>query len=673
MSFLASTYFQGYAESFRGNFTGQLWLWLVPEGISSSYRRIYFPPGVGAIDRRPSAASYGNRVYLSGGHSANLMIDEEFRCVRQGMPAPNVAPSVAVGAGTTPQQCYTRFYDEVTGEISPLSDPTSVTGDLNRAWTNLPGIQDVPNEQLNVEGTVNIVVGAVSAANAKTNFGDLRPGDRVAVSTDLTRWAQIRSIADQQNMVIDDTVMAGAAVSLVVRPYSRASHIELWVSVFGSLPRRAVRARLGFTAISESTATLALGIAEVTSFTAMPRGDYNLIYNDRLLVAGVDGHRDTIYLSAIGFPERNEGLAFITKYNEEITGMFRYRDVVVGLCSDPSYKLQGYTEDDFSLVILESDIGGFGHHANKVVEDRAFVPSQKGFQLFNGAFHPGIPKRYSEFLNDYGVSSATRFAFEEGFAVVNPIDRTYQFYPVLKWLTAGTGGGGGGGTYTPSNTVDRAAGLAWIAAYDSVGPDPSGGLIAPDWTSDSMGTPDGGYVTSAAFLTIPGERIGKLYRGTSKGRIYVEDTTNTVALDGESVWALPHYLMGDPGGGEREGKMLIRTWSYLYNEDTDGVFRVWAGDEFAYGPDVAVGVPNQYHGVFEGTLVHTKSQVTLAGKVRLFQAKVVREHIVEKSGRGFTLEYRFTNPKNVRFIGVGGVWQPGDTSRPALTVVDQGA
>jgi len=659
MTLLATTELGG-----RGIFSGSIYR-LSDDFIAGETKRVFTPPATETlVGKRPSGGNYGNRHYMVGGHSANLLVDEEFRGLRQGMAPPNVAPSLAVGAGAILQIGYTRFYDEITGERSPLSSGTPVTGSITRTWTNLP--TQVPDEEVIVEGTATFAAGVVTGVNA--NYGHLRPGDRIAVAGALTRWAQIRSITDDNTMLVDDTGMAGAGVTLVAKPFGRASHVETWVAVTGALPRLSIRVPIGTTSVVESTPTLALGQAETISFEAMPYGTINLIYNDRQLIAGVEEHRDTLYLSAIGFPERHEGLRFITKYNEPIIGMFRYRDYVVVLCPDCCYKYQGYTADDAALTVLEPSIGGIGHHTNKVTETYALVPSRKGIQLFNGAFHPGMPTRRREWLRDYRRLTQP---WEQGFAVVNPNDETYQLYPDMM-----------------VEQIDNRKAPIYVGHYGYVSAQAGGSLSTPEWTSDQPYTEeiqetlsDTALCTFAAYITPSGTKIGYLLRGDTEGRITRElDDSSLLLLHVDPKIVTGHLLMNDPGGDADEGKKLIRGWSYVCSEETAWEMRVWPGDEFAYAP-------NPYYEVFFN--LNPISNVKVAPYLdpvpasrfedisgdplqqKVWSPEMVRVHKIDLQGRGWTLEYRFIKPSpRTFFAGFGGVWAPGKISRATRFVGD---
>lgn len=638
MSFLATTF---TSVNDRNQLSGRIWR--IKEDFSN-WKRIYLPPSSAVVFRKPSGFSYGNRHYLVGGHTANILVDEEFRGLRQGIQAPATKPVVTTGGGTTPQIAYFRFFDEITGERGPLSEGFEFTGDLSRSWSSIP--TEVPNEQLILEGLATIAGGTVTGVGVptKTNFSVLRPGDRIANAAALTRWAQVRLVGTDSSMTIDDSTMAGVGVSLVCKPVSRVSHVELWLAVSGALPRFVMRVRIGTTSVSESTATLALGEAESVSFTSMPFGELNLFYNDRQLIAGVEGSRDTVYLSAIGFPERYEGFKFVTAYNEPIVGMFRYRDYVVLLCPDSSYRLQGYTLDDYVRTVLEPKVGGLGHHGNQVTETYALVPGRKGVQIFNGGFRPGISARISEWSADY---ISNRLAWELGFSAVNPNDQTYQFYPRFDQLT-----------------VSGLKPYVYVAQYDSMGPVAGGGTIEPEWLSDTHVVAPAVRVTAAAYLVPSGTRIGKMYRGTDNGKIYEEDETGAIVFTGTSVIVPGHFLGQpmDPGGGEGEGegKKLTQFWSYVVTEFTNALLRIWPGDEYAYPPDILPdGTENAVDPSFQRVILASQAGFSNG----LLAPKVVHEDLPLKSGRGWTFEWRWTNPRGGIFIGCGGKYVEGRPAR----------
>jgi len=101
------------------------------------------PDGVNAVDARISAATYRSRKYLVGGHTNNIMVDEDFRTHIQGVRAPAVVPTLAAGGGpgtTGSAVVAIAFWDEVTNEWSPLSGSsnTVVLANQKRTTANIP-------------------------------------------------------------------------------------------------------------------------------------------------------------------------------------------------------------------------------------------------------------------------------------------------------------------------------------------------------------------------------------------------------------------------------------------------------------------------------------------------------------------------------------------------------
>jgi hypothetical protein len=407
----------------------------------------------------------------------------------------------------------------------------------------------------------------------------------------------------------------------------------------------------------------------------MPVGEFNVFYNQRQLISGVEGHRDHVYLSAIGFPERYEGLAFVTLYNEPVVGLLRYRDYVMVICPDSTYKLQGFTEDDYVMSVLEPDIGGLGHHGNKVGAGRAFIPGRKGVMIFNGAHHFGIPTRKTEWSALYNRSTR---AWESALGVVNPNDETYQFLPYASALNA---------LDYPSLVYSQIPTI-FVGSYNTIGAENSGDISTPEWTNDTYGTPQisepdlsRAYTTYHAYITPSGNRVGSLYRGDAAGRIFRElnaAAENVLAYEGSSIIALGHNLFGKFGGDRHEGKRMVRAWTYAVSELSQFTFYIWAGDEYA--------LPVGYYSIWRQPVFSSSPVSTAPGYVEVipqsyleaeiqfnftavparFGKVTVHPHVMSKypTGRGFTFQWTFLNPNNITFIGLGGVWEPGVATRP---------
>lgn len=130
--------------------------------LASEPVQIPLPSGTSGVNLRPSWANYNllsrSRKYGSGAWTSNILVDENGRCLRQGIPAPTIVPSVASAAGpgvTTASVCYLRFVDTIAERAGPLSAASTTVNLANqsRAWTSLP--TTCPDPSVNaIEGVV---------------------------------------------------------------------------------------------------------------------------------------------------------------------------------------------------------------------------------------------------------------------------------------------------------------------------------------------------------------------------------------------------------------------------------------------------------------------------------------------------------------------------------------
>lgn len=217
----------------------------------------------------------------------------------------------------------------------------------------------------------------------------------------------------------------------------------------------------------------------------------------------------------------------------------------------------------------------------------------------------------------------------------------------------------------------------YVADYGDVGVSQDGGLTSPEWFDDTYATPGVviGRATSLAYLKRPGRSVGEFMIGDSEGRIFAEDASGDTAFIGDSIVVPGHQLYADEGGAAREGHRVLRAWLMLVMEDSEARIRVWAGDEYAYpsyAPSVSPvdGRVNVAEPVMDKRVRAGRSTKVSADALRDlgFAPRTVYPFIAEGdgglAGRGHTYEIRFRNPKNVRFIGIGGsVELVGDTQR----------
>lgn len=384
----------------------------------------YFVPlpyGITSINRPVSICSYEGRLYICGCYTYNLILDEHHRLWKQGIRGPEAAPGIS-GASGTGAIAYISWWDEFTAERSPLSEGTIISTDTPRTWT-LPARP--PDDIFVSDGTMtnNAGDGDIHADSPAAREFYLRSGDRIAF-TDAAASISYNLVNETglQAITVDDTGVTPATASKVaVLPYTRATHIELWLSVAGGLPRLVMRVPVGTTSVVESTATGDLGESFIGSFERFPRCSISTIYHDRQVLAGDPDNPDTVYLSDLFYPERYSGLSFRTRSGAPVTGLLGLRDYCLVFTRDQTYVLQGYTTSDFTLTMVEQSLGSIGHNCNAVVHGSAYVWTEKGPYMFNGAWHPLSPE------NDFTQPGVDSAGFARG--VVDPDSNTYMLIP----------------------------------------------------------------------------------------------------------------------------------------------------------------------------------------------------------------------------------------------------
>ncbi len=437
----------------------------------------------------------------------------------------------------------------------------------------------------------------------------------------------------------------------------RVSHVGLWVSMNGASFRLATKRQLGVTSISESVATLALGIAFPPTFERFPHGMFNAIYHERQVMAGDMSHLDVLYVSALFHPERYEGLSFRTRNGEAIVAIVPTRDICLVMTATGAYGLRGWTEDDMELQPIDLDIGCIGHQGCQVIHGNAWIPSPKTMFLYNGAFHDVLKDRRTEWQEFYRENRA---AFEEAISVHDPNDSTYSF--IVR--------GGAINSYAPTTIPDPSVTIPdtvfWTADYSGVQPELGGTLAQPDWNFDVMDR----TVDGAGYLAVPTAKRGDVYYGFCDGKSRKKDQADDDDdgdAYGKRLWLRTAAInMGDPGGDVFEGKTLARMWSYLESESKAWILYCKGGDEDAW----RMLTPNNSDTHWKDSVAASLfSEVRSDGNTYTFCAKSVHHHKPDRvSGRCLTLEYTVATPLAVSFRGFGGTWGPGPATRPVVSI-----
>lgn len=590
--------------------SGQLTSIRPEAGLLSQTKALDLPSGLAMLATRMSWATYRSRAYGVGGGSDNVVIDEHFRCMRQGILPMVEVPTLTAAAGPGPSgDCVVAVagYDQLADEWSPLSG-------------------------LSNEVTLN---------NQSRTTGNIQ-----------ATWE------------------------------SRVSHVGIWVSMDGSSFRLATKRQVGVTSVTENVATLRLGDAFFAEFERMPFGRYNAIYHERQFVAGDYLAPDTLYASALFFPERWESLSFQTRNGEPIIGLLPCRDILLVGTPFTIYRLRGYKEDDMSMEPIDFDMGMVNHFSGQVARGDGVFVNNKGWWRYNGAFHNIIQDNEQAWIDFY---ASNREQVEAGFGLYDPSDYTYTFYVTgeidtltlpEKWSLPPTSEGvGTASSYDLVTTMLGTLGI--VAGMRPALPEVSGSFTQPDYSLDTYGR----KISAGAAYSYPGARRQDVLLGSCDGKLREKDSTDddddsdTGYSNGiaKRAWIrTPAYNFGDPGGDIAEGKELFRAWTYMHSRNGKAwTLYVKPGDEEAWQmflPDNSnvywrdACNPDNFDDEYEyETVLGAALQLTP-------EPKTLWQHAVSRcSARLYTFEIGMTTSLGMRFRGLGGLWRPGRASRPPIS------
>lgn len=645
----------------------------------------WLPYGVTTIGRPLSIAAYEGRTYLCGGHTYNLVMDEHHRAWKQGIRGPETPPSISGAAGSG-NIAYLSWYDELTNERSPLSQGTVIGSGTPRTWQNLP--VRPPDELFASEGQMHTSGGIVVPDSASAQIYYLRPGDRIAFP-DLAANVSYNLVDEVgiDGVTVDGSGITGGAASAVsVFMVGRATHLELWLSVAGGLPRLVMQVPIGTTQVVESTAAGDLGETFIGAFERFPRCSMNTIYHDRQVLAGDPDNPDTIYLSDLFLPERYAGLSFKTRSGEPVTGLLGMRDFCLIFTRDQTYVLQGYTTSDFTVTPLEQSLGSIGHGCNKIVHGNAYVWTEKGPYMFNGSWHPLSPE------NEFSQPPADYAGYVR--AEVNSDDNTYMVMPY--------------GVFGGESVVELVDKFVWptnddqaamfVFDYTTVQPETGGVLSSARLSMDVQEVVVSG---GTSFVEISKSNFVNWYLSNKwgLGRMYLCTFNSEHSSDSFRIYYAPrrsittprqyetpsgltapsfdvllsHHYFNKPGRSLEEGKAFQRLWvdAEYHNLDQTGQVIAYPGDEDAYGQTTFPHPTRVYDSGADAASWNLQTYLEWDDTLNEMRGFLI--HVFEPpmrlSGRGLTI--RVTMPDLGRggvFKGWGGIYVPGPATRHGLWV-----
>lgn len=475
----------------------------------------------------------------------------------------------------------------------------------------------------------------------------------------VDEWSPLSGFSDV--VAIANQARVTANIQATSNDY-RVTDVGLFVVADGSTPRLATTRQLGITTITENIATLALGAARPTPFNRMARCVGFAGYHDRLVGFGDVLNPDIVYVSAIGFPERYEGLSFRTRNGEAITAAIAVRDVCLILTANSAYVLRGYKDADMTLTLTEAEVGSINNSSWRIMPGgNAVIVNHQGFWVYNGAFHNITLDRTQAWLDFY---EHNREAVETSVGAIDPLRNTYTL-----WVKGPTGGLTlPEEIWNPDSRTIR--GFGWTFDYAGISPQLEGNLTQPNWFVDIMTRP----ITAAGLLSVPGTKRYDLYLGSIDG--YVRGLDPTDASDDSDTYGkrmfirTGAYAMSDPGGDSQSGKKYVSGYTYMESEISAWTVYWKGGDEDAWRTITPDNTVTFWREEIAASLL-VEIVPTLVGHiVNTYAAKSVHPHVPEQvTGRCLTLEVDIETPREVHWRGFGGRHGPGPATRPRISSV----
>lgn len=591
-----------------------------PNATSPTFTTRTLPSGINAVKQRPSFAPNNDggtsRLYAVGGWTDNLVFTENFTLARQGIPAPINPILNAAGSGIA---------------VGLRASGTGVTGvcigyitwwdDLNKRRSALSG----PSPSISL-----------------TNQGRL--------------WDNLPTDGGG-----DPTV----------------THIELWVSMDGNSPHFVARRDLGTTSVTEAVATLALGEAFGDTWTRFPRCRFNTMFHNRQVMSGDDQFPDRIYLSLLDEPEKYGGLFLRTLKGERVVGLYVVRDMLLVGCATCTYLIQGYTEEDFEVTILEPSIGLISHWAVALVHGLAIVPSQIGWYLCTGSSMHPISKDFQlTWRQEYATNQT---AYQDAWAVNDLETNTYILYTGNSATQINNPQSLVPGTVVPAGVTPY---IKWVIDYTDLIQETGGTFATPRLSIDVRGRAE----DSAAILSEPGASRGYLYSGSCDGYVRRENVADgSTAGDNDDsdamlrTWFLLTgcYFFGDAGGTELDAAKFAKVWTYAECERSVYTVNLYIGDErqSAAAWSLPVGIPGNVPPSFTRDVPAGLQQGSVGGNQVTSVPKTVDAATVNKSGRGIAMAILAVSPafdnlslRSPVWKGFGGLRMPGATHRGAASI-----
>lgn len=422
---------------------------------------------------------------------------------------------------------------------------------------------------------------------------------------------------------------------------SRVTHVVLWVSVDGVLPKEVTERPIADVTFTENTPTGSLGDPPPVDGDGNlkqargkpPYARFIVKYHRRAWFGGDLNHPARWWFSELDEFESVGDLNFVEHLeNETIVGGGAAGDHLLSCGQTVSYAIQGWDESDLRIYKVSPAIGTIHHFGIINVNEILWVPTELGYYVYvpGAGFRPLMANDLQSYWRE--TYEANPAVFEDCFAAD---DRTAQLVKVLF----------------PMDSDPK--GFYLVAHYRKFDPSVGEGNTLPDWTFDFRNRAD----YTAGNLRPANKKQTALHTGSTDGFIRRENVLANDDDDQDTYQKLmqfepPHYYPKRQVGSDDDGVEFNELTVFLVAEENDWTIEGRAGEDSAYlatTPSWTEDRKASRETIGNKTKVpktsHYFRPTGLAGKGVIFKVKVPKAKGVEYRGLALGWGDSGTNPR----------------------------
>lgn len=409
---------------------------------------------------------------------------------------------------------------------------------------------------------------------------------------------------------------------------SRTTHVGLWVSEGGGVPKYVTEVTYGTATLTEDISaygafwlTTAGGAVYTTARNVPPYARFVRKYHGRAWYSGNPDYPYRIWFSEIDEMESVGSNNYRDMLGREtVTGLAVRGDELVAFSLNSAQSIKGYTNQDLVMRYINEEVGAVSHFGIQNIRGRLWIPAVDGVWIYDGGWRYMMDDLRTYWRDAYRADPA---GYQRSYATHNPA------YSIYKLNIPGS----------PAHV--------YVAFYQPIEPSLGGDDQQPWWSVDRQ---------NRAITVFGGLRddngLALSYNGGTDGYVREEEVTTDRTDDGDTgqkevVVQTKHLYYGDQSGGSMKGKSAKEATLFIRSDSQPVEVSAYGGDDPA-----AEGKPAWGPHAIQTRKVESGVSET---------SKLIRP--VGLSGKGHTIELRVKNPLDFEFRGVQVGVGPGTQSQ----------